>query len=54
LENGAKSVDMLVRRSAISQINKFGQFSYPGLENGFYLLSDEMRCLFFAEVSLLC
>ncbi len=48
LENGAESVEMLVRRSAISQINKFSRFSYPGLENGFYLLSDEMRCLFFA------
>ena len=50
LENGAVSVEMIVRRSAISQINKFGEFSYPGLENGFYFLPDEMRCLFFAEV----
>lgn len=50
LENGAVSVEMIVRRSAISQINKFGQFSYPGLENGFYFLPDQMRCLFFTEV----
>lgn len=49
LENGAESVEMLVRRSAISQINKFAQFSFPGLENGFYFLPDEIRCLFFAE-----
>lgn len=49
LENGAKSVEMIVRRPAIPNINKFSQFSYPGLENGFYFLSDEMRCLFFAE-----
>lgn len=50
LENGAESVDILVRRSAVSQINKFGQFAYPGLENGFYSLPDGMRSLFFAEV----
>lgn len=50
MENGAESVEMIVRRSDISQINKFGQFSYPGLENGFYFLPDEIRCLFFAEV----
>lgn len=49
LENGAEAVEMLVRRSSISQINKFGQFSYPGLENGFYLLPDDIRCLFFME-----
>lgn len=50
LENDAVSVEMIVRRPAISQVNKFAQFAYPGLENGFYFLSDEMRCLFFAEV----
>ncbi len=49
LENGAQTVEMIVRRSAISAINKFGQFAYPGLENGFYLLSDEMKCSFFAQ-----
>ena len=48
LENGASSVDMLIRRSNISQINKFGQFVFPGLANGFHLLSDVMRCEFFA------
>lgn len=48
LENGACSVDMLIRRSNISQINKFGQFVFPGLANGFHLLSDEIRCEFLA------
>lgn len=51
IENGAERVDMLVRRPAISEINKFGQFAYPGLENGFYFLPDEMHCLFFAEAA---
>ncbi len=52
LENAAERVDMFVRRSSITQINKFGLFAYPGLYNGFYLLSDEMRCRFFVEAFL--
>lgn len=50
LENEATAVEMLVRRSAILQYSKISQFNYPGMENGFFSLSDEMRCLFFAEV----
>lgn len=49
IENGATAVDMFLRRPAVSEINKFGQFAYPGLENGFYFLPDEMHCRFFAE-----
>lgn len=48
LENGASSVDMLVRRNSISPINRFAQFVFPGLANGFYFLSDELRCEFLA------
>lgn len=47
LENGASSVDMLIRRARVSEINKFAQFMFPGLTHGFHLLSDEMRCEFF-------
>ena len=49
LENGAKSVQMLVRRSAVPLVNKFAQFYYPGIVHGFYHLPDELRCGFFAE-----
>jgi cation diffusion facilitator CzcD-associated flavoprotein CzcO len=48
LENGASSIDMLIRRSHISQINRFAQFIFPGFANGFHLLSDETRCEFLA------
>lgn len=49
LENGAASVEMLVRRSAVPLVNKFTQFYFPGLAHGFYYLPDELRCIFFAE-----
>ena len=49
LEHGADNVVMLVRRSALPVVNKFSKFSFPGMLNGFYSLSDETRCLLFAE-----
>lgn len=50
IENGALSVEMLVRRSEIVPYSKTGPFNTPGMENGFHLLPDEMRCFFYAEV----
>lgn len=52
LENGAKSVEMIVRRSEIPRVNKFARFVFSGMANGFYGLSDEIRCSFFAEALL--
>lgn len=49
LESGAKQVEMLVRRSAVPQVNKFALFYHPGIIHGFYQLSDELRCEFFGE-----
>lgn len=49
LENGALSVEMIVRRQELPKYNKFNHFFFPGIVNGFYSLSDEMRCQFFAE-----
>lgn len=49
LENGAESVEIIVRRDAIPQVNKFNQFYYPGIAHGFYSLPDELHCEYFAE-----
>lgn len=49
LEHGAHSVEMIVRRSAIPQVNKFNQFYYPGIAQGFYFLPDALHCDYFAK-----
>lgn len=49
LENGAKKVDMLIRRKEVPAINKFSQLSFPGILHGFYELPDAMRIDLLAE-----
>ncbi|MEI8366542.1 MAG: FAD/NAD(P)-binding protein [Parachlamydiaceae bacterium] len=48
LENGAHRVDMMVRRKKIPLTDKLSQFSDRGIQHGFYSLSDDIRCRFFA------
>lgn len=43
LEHGAASVDLLMRRPQLPNVNKFAHTVYPGFSSGFYHLSDEMR-----------
>lgn len=43
LENGAKSVDLLMRRQKIPNINKFVSLPYKGFSLGYYHLPDEKR-----------
>ena len=43
LENGAASVDMLIRRSEMPRINKSKGSGVPGLTHGQYLLPDEWK-----------
>lgn len=43
LENGAKSVDMIMRRSRIPNVNKFASLYYKSLAHGFYKLDDQTR-----------
>lgn len=43
LENGAFSVDMLMRRQQLININKQAHLVYPGYFHGYYFLSDEQR-----------
>ena len=43
LENGAASVDMLIRRKQLPQINKSKGSGVPGLTHGQYLLPDEWK-----------
>ncbi len=47
LENGALTVTMLSKRTSLPAINKFATFNYPGLNSGFYSLSDHSKWLFF-------
>ena len=49
LENGAKSVQMLMRRSALPKKNLFAMQSFRGFHYGFYFLSDEARCELFCK-----
>lgn len=49
LENGASQVDILARRSEVPTVNKFSQFSFPGILHGFYSLPDEMHAQLFVE-----
>ncbi len=43
LETGAKSVDLIMRRSHIPNVNKFASQSYQGFSQGYHKLSDEQR-----------
>ncbi|MDR0213373.1 MAG: NAD(P)/FAD-dependent oxidoreductase [Comamonas sp.] len=43
LENGAASVDILIRRKQLPQINKSKGSGVPGLTHGQYLLPDEWK-----------
>ncbi len=48
LENQALKVDLLLRRTRVPYINKFVEFSHPGISRGFYHLDDQTRVKFFA------
>jgi cation diffusion facilitator CzcD-associated flavoprotein CzcO len=43
LETGAKSVDLLMRRARLPNVNTFASLSYRGFTHGYYKLSDEKR-----------
>lgn len=50
LENGAESVNVLMRRAAVATINHAAMFAYPGFMRGFYYLSDQERYSFTSQV----
>lgn len=43
LEAGVEKVDLISRRSALPNVNKFASLYYKSLSHGFYDLSDQMR-----------
>ena len=49
LENGAESVDVLIRRHQVPNVNKFAHTVYPGFSEGFYFLPDEMHLKYMHE-----
>jgi cation diffusion facilitator CzcD-associated flavoprotein CzcO len=49
LENGAKGVQMLMRKESIPKKNLFAMQSFRGFHHGFYFLPDEARCELFCE-----
>jgi len=51
LENGAKSVKMIMRRAELPKVNYFSSFAYPGFLYGYFFLSDKERCDFFSKAS---
>ncbi|MBS0654905.1 MAG: NAD(P)/FAD-dependent oxidoreductase, partial [Verrucomicrobia bacterium] len=51
LENGAKSVQMVMRRKLLPSVNHFASFSYPGFQYGFFFLSDQERADFFSKAN---
>lgn len=46
LENGAKSIDILMRRSCLPNVNKFASTTYKGISLGYFKLSDEKKLAF--------
>lgn len=50
LEKGAKSVDILMRRSRLPSINKSASLYYKSFVHGYYQLSDEQRWNFMCEI----
>ena len=49
LENGAKSVQMLMRRKELPLRNLLGEFAYPGFRYGFFFLPDDEKISFFTR-----
>jgi cation diffusion facilitator CzcD-associated flavoprotein CzcO len=49
LEANAKQVDLIMRRSHLPSVNKFGSLPYKGFSLGYYKLSDEKRWEFMSE-----
>lgn len=49
LEQGAQSVDMIVRREVLPETNKFSPIVHPGAAWGFYHLKDDERWTAFAD-----
>lgn len=50
LENGAMSVDMLMRRERLPTVHHASSFAYQGFLRGFYFLSDDERYDFTTKV----
>ncbi len=46
LETGAKSVDLIMRRARLPNVNKFASLPYKGFSHGYFQLSDEKRWQF--------
>jgi cation diffusion facilitator CzcD-associated flavoprotein CzcO len=46
LERGAKSVDLIMRRKTLANVNKFASTTYKGFSLGYFKLSDEKRLEF--------
>lgn len=51
LENGATSVEMIVRRGTVPNLNKFAKFFHTGFLHGYHSLSDQDRWELFNYVS---
>lgn len=49
LEAGAESVDLIMRRDQLPNINKFSSLPYKGFNHGYFKLNDEMRWNFMCE-----
>lgn len=49
LENGAKSVDIIMRRARLPCVNKFNSLPYKGFCHGYFMLSDVKRWEFMCE-----
>jgi len=43
LEHAALKVDLLLRKAQVPNVNKFGEFSQPGITRGFYNLPDALH-----------
>lgn len=43
LENGAKTVDLIMRRARLPNVNKFASLYYKSFSHGYYKLSNEQR-----------
>lgn len=49
LECGAKSVQMVMRRTSLPTENYFASFAYPGFQYGFFFLSDKEKADFLTK-----
>ena len=50
LELGARSVDMIMRRSQLPDQNKFASVPYKGFSHGYFKLSDELKWKFMTNL----